>query len=82
MTEKKVRCDACGGPALEIRYNYIREMDGAGSMETNSDSVDLCHRHMQDALQKFLHEPPKATADCGKDAFTRWAKGLHWEPPK
>ena len=82
MTEKKVRCDACGGPALEIRYNYTRDMDGAGSMETNSDSVDLCHKHMQEQLQKFLQEPSKAPADSGKDQFKRWAKDLHWEPSK
>ena len=81
MIERKIRCDACGAPALEIRYNYTRDMDGAGSMETNSDSVDLCHQHMQQELQKLLREPKAAPAESGKDAFTRWVKGYcTWVP--
>jgi hypothetical protein len=78
MTETKVRCDACGGQALPIQYNFKREMDGAGSMETNYDTVDLCHEHTRGALQKFLEEPPLTLSNSGKEAFSRWAKGLFW----
>ena len=79
MTEKKVRCDHCGAPAGEIRYNYRREFDGQSS-ETEYDTIDLCRDMSMMWLQKFLQEPPKAPAECLKDQFARWAKEQRWKP--
>lgn len=84
MTEKKVRCDACGRAALEIRYNFVRERDGAGDMETNHDTVDLCHEHMQQELQKMLGESRSIQSISGTpEGFTRWVKEYcRWEAGK
>ncbi len=46
MNLKTKHCDYCGKrPALEFSYFVDRRMDGAGSMENNYDSIDLCHEH-------------------------------------
>ena len=81
MTENKVRCDACGRPALTINYNFRTE-NKCGYSDHVCDTVDLCHGNMQEALQRRLKEPPAAPAESGKDIFGRWAKALHWEPAK
>lgn len=80
MVEKKVLCDACGKPAEEVRYNFTRDADAAGSIETNYDTIDLCREHAVKRLQEFLQAPPMAPMHCEKDCFKRWAKELKWKP--
>lgn len=80
MTKKTIHCDACGAPAVEIRYNYRRETDGAGSMETTYDTIDLCHTHSIKALQEFLQAPPSALLSTEKENFARTVKTYKWKP--
>lgn len=80
MTEKKVRCDACGQPAVELRYDFDRVRDAADGLDTEYKTVDLCAKHLQERLQIFLQEPPKAPTECGKQAFSKWVQGLGWKP--
>jgi len=78
MTEKKIRCDACGAPAMEVRYNFRREISASGSSETESDSIDLCHEHAITSLQSFLKDWNN-TAQALKDNFSDWAKSRTWK---
>jgi hypothetical protein len=81
MTETKRRCDHCGKTgAIEVRYDFVREPDGAGSMEINYKTKDLCHEMAIERLQMFLQEPPTAPALTSKEAFSRWAAEQKWKP--
>jgi hypothetical protein len=80
MTETKRRCDHDGRPAIEVRYDFVREADAAGGMETNYQTVDLCHECAIGRLQDFLQKPPASTNQTGKEEFSRWAKAQKWRP--
>lgn len=80
MTEKKVRCDVCGAPALEIQYDYEMETDARSGREINYNTIDLCHAHTILRLQRFLQAPPAISVQIEKDTFKLWAKGQEWKP--
>ena len=53
-----LRCDQCG---KECQYDTIyaavdRRMDGAGSMETVTENVDLCPIHMRMLMSEMVKE--------------------------
>lgn len=82
MKITKTHCDVCGvHPSHQIEYDYDRERDASGSMDTTYKTVDLCVEHLKYALNKFLVEPPLAPASCQKEALSKWAKQAKWSPP-
>lgn len=81
MKISKIHCDACGAvPALEVCYDFKRRTDEAGGSETDYKTVDLCQKHLQEALGKFLAQPNSVAAECGKVEFSIWAGWLKRQP--
>lgn len=63
MREQWVKCDRCGkriGNFDTVLYEYSvgvvvgRKTDAAGSMEDETDGVDLCHRCAIVELRRFV----------------------------
>lgn len=53
MKETIIYCDICGKKNATTCHFYIdRKMDGAGSMEDQHESLDLCDEHKWTAYQK------------------------------
>lgn len=82
MTEKKIRCDACGAtPAAEIRYDYKRVLDAAGGTDSEYNTVDLCIAHLTAQLQFALQQPPAAPNSSTKSDFSKWVRNYcTWKP--
>lgn len=82
MTDHRVRCDACGKPALPVHYDYVRDQnDGTGRTEWSSKEIDLCHEHTIEWLNYLLLAKVAPSCFTGsQEKFTAWAKAQKWEP--
>lgn len=82
MTEKKIRCDACGAtPALAVQYDHNRVSDAAGGMDLEYKTKDLCALHMYVWLQNFLYDRRgEVSIQEKKKQFSDAAIGWNWKP--
>jgi hypothetical protein len=56
MKKEVIYCDVCGKQGAQTLSVWVnRTMDGAGSMENDYETVDLCHEHSISLLKKILN---------------------------